>query len=178
MHLLTGIDPNLDASLEELVDLAAPVLAGLPVEDQRIQTTPDARTVRFYQTAGLLDRPVRYEGRVARYGRRHLLQLVAIRILQSGGLSLAQIQTRLAGATNAELEALATSASGATISERSSTGVYARSTDTPLTTSIAAVELAPGIIVTIDSRLQPQSARLIEHLRLALQQLNQPVTQS
>ena len=178
MHLLTGIDSNLDASLEELVDLAAPVLAELPVEDQRIQTTPDARTVRYYQTAGLLDRPVRYEGRTARYGRRHLLQLVAIRILQSEGLSLAQVQTRLAGATNAELEAIAASASAATISEPANIGTYARSTDTPLTTSIAAAELAPGIIVTIDSRLQPQSARLIEHLRLAIQQLNQPETQS
>ena len=177
MHLSKGIDPNLDASLETLVDLAAPLLAELPVDDQRIQTTPDARTVRFYQTAGLLDRPVRYEGRVARYGRRHLLQLVAIRILQSEGLSLAQIQTRLAGATNAELEAIAISRSVATISEPVVLGAYTAATDTP-STQISAAEVAPGVIITIDSRLQPQSARLIEHVRLAVQQLNQQETES
>ena len=175
MHLPKGIDPNLDASLESLVALAAPVLAGLRVDDQRVQTTPDARTVRFYQTAGLLDRPVRYDGRVARYGRRHLLQLVAIRILQSEGLSLAQIQTRLAGATNTELEAIAAGPTVATTHEPAVPYSYTTSSDTPLV-QISAAEVAPGVIITIDPRLQPQSARLIEHVRLAVQQLMQKET--
>ena len=177
MHLPKGIDPNLDVSLESLVALAAPLLAELPVDDQRIQATPDARTVRFYQTAGLLDRPVRYDGRVARYGRRHLLQLVVIRILQSEGLSLAQIQTRLAGMTNAELEAIGAPPTVATIGETTALSAYTASTDTP-STQISAAELAPGVIITIDSRLQPQSARLIEHVRLAVQQLIQQETES
>jgi DNA-binding transcriptional MerR regulator len=177
MHLLRSIDPNLDVSLESLVELASPLLAGLPVEDQRVQITPDARTVRYYQTAGLLDRPVRYDGRVARYGRRHLLQLVAIRILQSGGLSLAQIQTRLAGATNAELEVIAAGPSAATISEPVILSAYTPSSDTPLS-QISAAEVAPGVIITVDARLQPHSARLIEHVRLAIHQLIQQETES
>src|SRR6266536_3835005 len=43
----------------------------------------------------------------ALYGRRHLLQLVAIKRLQAGGLSLAGIQARLAGATDEQLERVA-----------------------------------------------------------------------
>ena len=46
-------------------------------------------------------------GRSARYGPRHLLQLVAVKRLQAGGRSLAEIQMSLAGATNADLGRLA-----------------------------------------------------------------------
>jgi hypothetical protein len=44
---------------------------------------------------------------VARYGPRHLRQLVAIKRLQAQGLALAQIQARLTGATDAVLEQVA-----------------------------------------------------------------------
>jgi hypothetical protein len=49
-------------------------------------------------------------GRVAYYGERHLLQLVAVKRLQARGLTLAAIQQRLAGATEATLRATAGSA--------------------------------------------------------------------
>ena len=48
--------------------------------DARVSAAPDARTVRYYTTLGLLDRP-RIEGRQARYGERHVLQLLAIKAL-------------------------------------------------------------------------------------------------
>jgi hypothetical protein len=44
---------------------------------------------------------------VARYGRRHLLQLVAVKRRQAEGLSLAEIQAELAGATDEALAAVA-----------------------------------------------------------------------
>jgi hypothetical protein len=47
------------------------------------------------------------QGRVAFYGRKHLLQLVAIKRLQSQGLSLAAIQQKLVGATEKTLRKLA-----------------------------------------------------------------------
>ena len=56
--------------------------AGAP--NERIRDVPDPRTVRYYATLGLLDRP-RIEGRTALYGRRHLLQLVAVKRLQGHG---------------------------------------------------------------------------------------------
>ena len=73
--------------------------------DARVSAAPDARTVRYYTTLGLLDRP-RIEGRQARYGERHLLQLLAIKALQAFDLPLAEIQQRLYGRSDAELKAL------------------------------------------------------------------------
>lgn len=73
--------------------------------DGRVLPAPDARTVRYYQTYGLLDRPSR-EGREARYGERHRLQLLAIKAFQAAGLGLAEIQRRVYGCSNLELETL------------------------------------------------------------------------
>src|SRR5271157_1271596 len=73
----------------------------------RVRDIPDLRTIRYYTTAGLLERPAVMRGRTALYGRRHLLQLVAIKQLQARGLSLSQVQERLAGATDALLRRLA-----------------------------------------------------------------------
>lgn len=79
--------------------------------DGRVSPAPDARTVRYYTTLGLLDRP-RIVDRQARYGRRHLLQLLAIKALQGESLPLAQIQERLYGRSEAELAALLDAAGG------------------------------------------------------------------
>jgi hypothetical protein len=73
----------------------------------RVRDIPDLRTIRYYTTAGLLDRPAEMRGRTALYGRRHLLQLVAIKQLQARGLSLSQVQQQIAGATDAMLRRLA-----------------------------------------------------------------------
>jgi len=70
-----------------------------------VSAAPDARTVRYYTTLGLLDRPT-IEARQARYGERHLLQLLAIKALQAVDLPLAEIQQRLYARSDAELRAL------------------------------------------------------------------------
>ncbi len=72
----------------------------------RVTAVPNPRTIRYYSTIGLVDRPTAMWGRTALYGRRHLLQLVAIKHLQARGLSLEAIQGRLAGLPSAELERL------------------------------------------------------------------------
>jgi DNA-binding transcriptional MerR regulator len=71
----------------------------------RVREVPNERLVRWYVTVGLVDPPLSRRGRAARYGRRHLLQLVAVKRRQAEGRSLAEIQAELAGATD---EALAT----------------------------------------------------------------------
>jgi DNA-binding transcriptional MerR regulator len=68
---------------------------------------PNERLVRWYVTVGLVDPPLSRRGRVARYGRRHLLQLVAVKRRQTEGRSLAEIQAELAGATDDVLAAVA-----------------------------------------------------------------------
>ena len=94
--------------IDELADRAAAVLDGkaAPAASARVTPIPDRRMLRYYTTLGLLD-PPEMSGRVAYYGRRHLLQVVAIKRLQAGGATLAQIQEALAGVTTATLERIA-----------------------------------------------------------------------
>jgi DNA-binding transcriptional MerR regulator len=73
----------------------------------RVRDVPNERLVRWYVTVGLVDPPLSRRGRVARYGRRHLLQLVAVKRRQAEGRSLAEIQAELAGATDDMLAAVA-----------------------------------------------------------------------
>lgn len=73
--------------------------------DGRVSPVPNGRTIRYYTTLGLIDRP-EIVAREARYGRRHVLQVVAIKALQTAGRPLEEIQTRLYGLSNDELEAL------------------------------------------------------------------------
>jgi DNA-binding transcriptional MerR regulator len=96
-------------TIDELQERAAWALAriGEAVPNGRVRAVPDQRTIRYYTTLGLLDRPAAMQGRTAFYGRRHLLQLVAIKRLQARGLSLAELQQRLVGLPDAELEAIA-----------------------------------------------------------------------
>ncbi|MBI4868621.1 MAG: MerR family transcriptional regulator [Candidatus Wallbacteria bacterium] len=95
--------------LEQLTRVATRVLEheGLAGDSRRVRWMPDARTARYYTTVGLLDRPAGFEGRTALYGLRHLLQLVAIKRLQASGASLEEVQRRLAGLPQTELECLA-----------------------------------------------------------------------
>jgi DNA-binding transcriptional MerR regulator len=94
----------------------APAGAAIPVRAERsgpartngrVRDVPNERLVRWYVTVGLVDPPLSRRGRVARYGRRHLLQLVAVKRRQAEGRSLAEIQAELAGATDEKLGAVA-----------------------------------------------------------------------
>jgi DNA-binding transcriptional MerR regulator len=97
----------------ELAELAAETLAvtgpeGVPARaNGRVRDVPNERLIRWYVTVGLVDPPLSRRGRVARYGRRHLLQLVAVKRRQAEGRSLAEIQAELAGATDEALAAVA-----------------------------------------------------------------------
>jgi hypothetical protein len=94
------VGPN--AELWTIDELGAQVALALSVDYEgpdngRVREIPDRRTIRYYTTLGLIDRPAEMRGRMALYGRRHLLQIVAIKRLQAHGLSLAEIQVRLVG---------------------------------------------------------------------------------
>jgi DNA-binding transcriptional MerR regulator len=73
----------------------------------RVREVPDRRTIRWYTTIGLLDRPAAMRGRTALYGRRHLLQLVAVKRLQADGRTIAEVQTALLGVDDRALDDLA-----------------------------------------------------------------------
>jgi DNA-binding transcriptional MerR regulator len=63
----------------------------------QVRAVPDLRTIRYYTSLGLLDRPLEMRGRTALYGPRHLYQLCAIKRLQAEGRALGDVQAELAG---------------------------------------------------------------------------------
>ncbi len=65
------------------------------------------RNVRYYVYLGLMDRPLGYSEEAPRFGKRHLIQLLAIRALQSQGESLASTQQVMRGANTLELALIA-----------------------------------------------------------------------
>ena len=68
-------------------------IAALPApRNGQVRAIPDERTIRYYGSIGLLDRPSAMRGRTALYGRKHVAQIIAIKRLQSMGRSLAEIQ--------------------------------------------------------------------------------------
>lgn len=117
-------------------------------------TDVSRRTLRYYISIGLVDRPIG-ETRAAHYTQRHLEQLLRIRKLSDSGLSLERIRELLAGG-NQEVS-LRPPAPG-TVSVRSH------------------VLLAPGLELVLDPQaagLSPEQARhligqLIEAARTAL----------
>ena len=114
-------------SLMTLQELCSAVVLALATDyagsgSERTRDVPDARTIRYYTTLGLLDRPESYRGRTALYGRRHLAQLVAIKRLQARGNTLSQIQTQLLGISPAQLERLANIPRSAGVSDEVAPG--------------------------------------------------------
>jgi DNA-binding transcriptional MerR regulator len=96
-------------TLDQLTELVGTALAvDYPGQvNGRVRAVPDRRAIRWYTTIGLVDRPAEMRGRTALYGRRHLLQLVAIKRLQSRGRTLAEVQAELTGATDRTLRTIA-----------------------------------------------------------------------
>jgi DNA-binding transcriptional MerR regulator len=96
-------------TMDQLVERAHAALAaeypGAP--NGRVRDLPDRRSIRWYATTGMVDRPLGMRGRTALYGPRHLLQLVAIKRRQAAGRTLAEIQQELAGAPDEALAAVA-----------------------------------------------------------------------
>jgi len=95
-----------DIRLDELVEIANHLIS-LVVPEQpsdRVAETLNERTLRYYITEGLIDRPLGKEGTAALYGYRHLLQIVAVKLLQGSYLPIRRIREILADKSNEELE--------------------------------------------------------------------------
>jgi len=154
-------------SLDELANEVQTVLGKRRLleaqADGRISAAPDPRTVRYYTTLGLLDRP-QIVAREARYGRRHVLQLCAIKALQTAGMPLAEVQSRLYGRSDSELEALI--ASAAESHRQQLPEIHA------LTWREVTIEPGLKIVVEEGWSLRMSSAALEEKIRAALAALN------
>src|SRR5260370_42330861 len=123
-------------SLWTIHELGAQVALALSVDyagppNNRVRDIPDQRTIRYYTTLGLMDRPAELRGRTALYGRRHLQQLVAIKRLQARGLSLSAIQQQLLGLGDSALRRLARLPEGVETPDDSGPASLASPTATP-----------------------------------------------
>ena len=74
----------------------------------RVRAVPDTRTIRYYTTLGMIDKPAEMRGRTAYYDKRHVVQIVAIKKLQAEGMALNAIQQKLASLTDRKIVRLAT----------------------------------------------------------------------
>jgi len=94
-------------TIAELADASAAALdaLGIAARNGQVRDRPDVRTIRYYGTLGLVDRPAEMTGRTALYGERHLLQVLAVKALQARGTTLADVQRTLVGASEPELRA-------------------------------------------------------------------------
>jgi DNA-binding transcriptional MerR regulator len=92
-------------TITELADASAAALdaLGIAARNGQVRDRPDVRTIRYYGTLGLIDPPAEMTGRTARYGGRHLLQVLAVKAVQARGDSLADAQRILVGASDEEL---------------------------------------------------------------------------
>lgn len=129
-------------TIRQLCDEVEARLAGVdaPANGQ-VRAVPDERSIRYYTTLGLLDRPT-LRGRTALYGRRHLAQVLAIKRLQAEGQTLAEIQQRLPTLDDAALSRLA----GVAVQARSraSRREFWRAAPEPAATNPAREEAAPS----------------------------------
>ncbi len=162
-------------TLDQLTDLVGTALAAdYPGQvNGRVRAIPDRRAIRWYSTIGLVDRPAEMRGRTALYGRRHLLQLVAIKRLQSRGRTLAEIQAELSGATDRTLRTIAALPAEPSVTEPSvaaGSPASARDrfwTDPPAadgTALVTAIRLADGVTVVLDLTDVPPTHLTAEQL--------------
>ena len=102
---LLDMDNGRRYTIAELADASAEVLdaLGVAARNGQVRDRPDVRTIRYYGTLGLIDPPAEMTGRTARYGGRHLLQVLAVKAVQARGDSLADAQRTLVGASDEEL---------------------------------------------------------------------------
>jgi len=163
--------------IAELAEVVGRVMASTGQVEQtsaRVRDVPDLRTIRYYTTLGMVDRPLEMQGRTAYYGRRHVWQLLAIKRLQATGATLVEIQQKLAGANDRTLQKLAGAPNALLSGERYIAGPAApvdgkrtvtRSetfwADATVSSPLSSGELAPAVPTT------GLLARPAVHLKLA-----------
>lgn len=105
--------PQFIAILREQIPQVAPSQT-----KYRVTEIPSERTIRFYTANSLVDKPVAREGTHARYGYRHLLQVLAIKYLQSQYLPLVKVRSLVENISNRDLELLIPEISPVTAAHR------------------------------------------------------------
>lgn len=165
--------PDAAMTLDQVVERANALLAaatGIQV-DGRVRPTLDARTVRYYQTLGIVPPPRRAGGRRAVYRSTHLVRAVMTKLLQAGGSRLADIARRLADQSDRDLwqqvgDLLQSGGTGpAAHLPRPPIGVDADGTASEDTTRPQAVTLLPRVHLLIEAGASHDPDELLDAVR-------------
>jgi DNA-binding transcriptional MerR regulator len=97
--------PDAPMTLDQAVERANALLSAATSTqpDGRVRPTLDTRTMRYYQTLGIVPPPRRAGGRRAVYRSTHLVRAVTTKLLQVGGIRLHDIADRLANQPDQDL---------------------------------------------------------------------------
>ncbi|HEX3251211.1 MAG TPA: MerR family transcriptional regulator [Pyrinomonadaceae bacterium] len=92
--------------LPEFARVSEQILAEIGPEQERgtVTSVPDERTIRYYMAEGLIQTPEERQGTASVFGYRNLLQLLAVKKLQSEHLPIRKIRELVAGKNEQELE--------------------------------------------------------------------------
>ena len=80
--------------------------SGAKQERGTVSEIPDERTIRYYQSEGLIDPPISKSGPASVFTFKHLLQLVAIKLLQAQDVPIKKLRFVLEGKSEYELQQL------------------------------------------------------------------------
>lgn len=163
-----GIEERWSGGIDALVSEANRLLAQLLPGDRaaRLKDEMNPRLVRHYTTVGLLPAPTR-EGREARYGRAHLLGLLALRRLMADGLSGKALVGALLGRSEEELADLAL------------TGVTGENPSAPPIRSYESLAARPGPLLMGNMKVPPNPAvAYLEGLRRPAEKLARAVPET
>jgi DNA-binding transcriptional MerR regulator len=97
-----------DIRLDELIDIANSFIELIAPEQpsERVSERLNERALRYYMAEGLIDRPVGKSGTSSLYGNRHLLQILALKRLQSSFLPIKHIKEVLPDKSDDELRSI------------------------------------------------------------------------
>jgi len=97
-----------DIRLDEMLEIANHLISMVVPEQpsDRVAETLNERSLRYYISEGLIDRPLGKEGTAALYGYRHLVQALIVKALQGAYLPIKRIKEILAGKDDWELEGI------------------------------------------------------------------------
>jgi DNA-binding transcriptional MerR regulator len=92
-EFLSQLRTKKELRLKELVLFLSELIPLLIKKQTRYKVSelPDERTIRYYITQGLIDKPAYYKGRHAVFTNHHVLQILIIKYLQSNYLPLKKI---------------------------------------------------------------------------------------
>jgi DNA-binding transcriptional MerR regulator len=163
--------------LPEFARVSEQILAEIGPEQERgtVTSVPDERTIRYYMAEGLIQTPEERQGTASVFGYLNLLQLLAVKKLQSEHLPIRKIRELVAGKNEQELESMLGvrgAAGGKTEAKRYLETLLAQPTGQPLmdaappapqaaaaqSHSWQRVEIEPGLELHVRSDYSPPAS--------------------